>query len=118
MFSPARPNLANLTQITWTNKKGKQETFRLQQSICDKWIEIGDLIGVPPSFIAIWMNKDALERIRNVLRYWLANLGNTYPISWKGLYQLLEDAQLSEFIARLKEAIECNQCECCNMHKL
>ena len=116
MFSPARPNLANLTQITWTNKKGKQEIFRLQQSICDKWIEIGDLVGVPPSFIAVWTNKDALERIRHVLKYWLTN-PSTYPISWEGLYQLLEDAQLSEFIARLKEAIEYNQCEFFSMHK-
>ena len=117
MFSSARPNLANLTQITWTNKKGKLETFRLQQSICDKWREIGDLVGVPPSLIAVWTNKDALERIRNVLRYWLTNAGSTYPVSWEGLYQLLEDAQLSEFIARLKEAIEYSQCEFFSRYK-
>ena len=116
VFPLARPNLGNLALIVWTNKGGKQEIFCLQQSICDKWVTIGDLLHVPPSFIAVWKNKHPLDRIRNVLDYWLNSQGArdkmSYPVSWEGLYQLLEDAQLSEYAARLKKAIECIQCKC------
>ena len=112
VFPPAQPNLRNLTLIMWTNKEGKQETFHLQQSICDKWVIIGDLLHVPSSFIAVWKNKQPLDCIRNVLDYWLNSQGDTYPVSWKGLHQLLVDAQLSEYAVRLKKAIECIQCKC------
>ena len=110
-FPLAQPNLDNLAIIAWTNREGKRQVFRLQQLICDKWITIGDFLNVPSSLIAGWKNNDPLECIRNVLNHWLDNPGGNYSTSWEGVYQLLEDAQLSEVVVPLKEALKNAHCE-------
>ena len=106
----AQPNLGNLTVIVWTNREGKQEYFRLQELLCDKWILIGDLLHIPRSRLDAWKNEhhhgDPLDCIGLVLTYWLENGSPTYPVSWEGVYELLDDAELTNFVAPLKEAIE------------
>ena len=105
----ARPNLGNLAIIVWTNKEGKQEYFRLQESICDKWVLIGDLLHIRYPLLDAWKKKwdgDPLNCIREVLTYWLDNGPHTYPVSWEGVYELLDDAELTNFVVLLKEAIE------------
>ena len=55
-----------------------------------------------------------MDCIRQVLTRWLdgpKDVLPTYPISWEGLYELLKDAELTDIIASLKEAIENAQCE-------
>ena len=107
----AQPNLGNLTVIVWTNKEGKQKYFRLQELICDKWILIGDLLHIPYLLLGAWKHEDALDCIRLVLTYWLKNGSPAYSISWEGVYELLDDAELTNFVAPLKEAIENAQSE-------
>ena len=105
----AQPNLGNLAVIVWINKEGKQEYFRLQESICDKWVLIGDLLHIPYLLLDAWKKAhhgDPLNCIREVLTYWLDNDPRTYPVSWEGVYELLDDAELTDFVAPLKEAIE------------
>ena len=112
-FHPAQPNIGNLTVIVWTNTEGKQEYFRLQELICDKWILIGDLFHIPYPLLDAWKKThgDPRDCIRQVLTYWLNNSPHTYAVSWEGVYELLDDAELTDFVAPLKEAIENAQCE-------
>ena len=106
----AQPNLGNLTIIIWTNKDGKEEKFRLLQSICHKWTEIGDLLHVPHPLLEEWKKiQNPVDRIQLVLSYWLSlnpDDAPPYSVSWEGLYQLLVDAQLSVLVPRLQVALK------------
>jgi hypothetical protein len=102
----------------WLDKEGKQQHFRLRELICDKWILIGDLLHIPYSLLEAWKNTlgNPMNCIRQVLTRWLesSKLDDTspiYPVSWEGLYELLDDAELTNVVASLKEAIENAQCE-------
>ena len=116
----AQPNLGNLTVIVWENKEGKQEYFRFQELICDKWILIGDLIHIPPALLNAWKETygNPLDRIRQVLTYWLDKGSRTYTVSWEGVYKLLGDVELTDIVAPLKEAIENAQRKLCSMNVL
>ena len=92
------------------DKEGKQQHFRLQELICNKWEIIGDLLQIPHSLLDAWKGN-AMNCIRQVLTRWLESSNDIYPVSWEGLYELLKDAELTDVIAPLKEAIENAQCE-------
>ena len=93
------------------NKEGKQQHFRLQELICNKWILIGDLLHIPHPLLDAWKTtlRDPMDCIRQVLTRWLENsedIPPVYSVSWEGLYKLLDDAELIDVVASLKEAIE------------
>ena len=77
---------------------------------------IGDFLHIPHPLLDAWKkaHENPLDCIKNVLDYWFCNpeeVPPTYSVSWAGLYQLLVDAQLNEFVAPLKKALANAQCQ-------
>ena len=95
--------------IEWRNKQGKKEKFRLKQLICHKWNGFGCLLEIPLLIIIGWEKKyreDPIENIDAVLSHWLENPTDYYPITWEGLYHLLEDTELGRLAEDLKLALD------------
>ena len=100
------PNSGNLTVIKWKNEKGEMKTFHLKASIIHKWREIGDHV-VPLEKLEIWANeKDTEARFDAILLHWLNNPPPNYPATWEGLYELLQDCELSQVALTLNQAVE------------
>ena len=94
--------------IEWRNKQGKKEKFRPKQLICHKWKGLGCLLEIPLPILLGWEKKyreDPMDSIDAVLSHWLENPTDYYPTTWKGLYHLLEDAELSQVAEDLKLAL-------------
>ena len=49
--------------------------------------------------------RDPQVCIDSVLSHWLENPTFHYPLSWEGLYSLLEDVELGEVTVKLKQAL-------------
>ena len=106
----ASPSTRSLTLIDWKDIKGKRKRLQLKQLMCMKWKEIGCLLEIPLPVLQAWgttYRENPLECINPVLSHWLdeCNSSDYYPISWEGLQCLLEDAELSEVTAELKQAL-------------
>ena len=55
-----------------------------------------------------------MDCIRQVFTRWLEtpkDISPIYSVSWEGLYELLDDAELTDVVTSLKEAIQNAQCE-------
>jgi hypothetical protein len=92
--------------ITWRDESGEEKKFRLKQSIMHRWRDIGDLV-VPRQLLAVWANeKDAKTRCTDVLSYWMDHPPRNYPATWEGLYELLNDSELSQVAINLKQAVD------------
>ena len=50
--------------------------------------------------------KDDEESCKAVLSYWLDRPPHYYPATWEGLYELLDDSELSQVAIELKQAVE------------
>ena len=86
------------------------KTFKLKILIVHKWRDIGGLVEVPWQQLDAWAKeKDARECCEVVLSHWLDHPPHNYPTTWEGLYELLEDSELSQAAADLKQAVE-NAC--------
>ena len=67
---------------------------------------IGDLVEVPRQTLATWANRRSDEESCDaVLDYWLDNPPHNYPTTWQGLYELLEDSELSQVASNLEQAV-------------
>ena len=98
--------MTNLMVIRWKNERGEVEKFRLKSTIIHKWRDIGNLMAIPIQQLEVWAReKDAEECCERVLSYWLDNPPQDYPATWEGLYELLEDSELSQVAAKLKQAV-------------
>ena len=73
------------------------------------WKEIGLLLGIDMGDLNAWETvhmKDPRNCINEVLYYWLEGPSETYPASWEGLYQLLEDIELKQVVIELKKVLD------------
>ena len=94
-----------MTIIRWKDESGEIRKFKLKQSIVHKWRDLGDLI-VPWQQLEVWAKeKDAKECCTAVLLYWLEHPPHNYPATWEGLYELLDDCELSQVVTELKKAV-------------
>lgn len=75
------------------------------ERISPSWRDIGELIDLSASSlenIATEHRDKPLECCRGVLNRWLENPPTDYPITWRGLFQLLEDCKLGQVVSELK----------------
>lgn len=102
----AKPNSKNLTVIKWKNNEGQIKKFRLKSSTFHKWRDIGNFV-VSRQQLEVWAKeKDAKECCEAVFSHWLDNPPPEYPVTWEGLYELLDDSELSGVISELKHALK------------
>ena len=102
----ARPDSANLTVIRWENERGEVNRFRLKSSIYHKWRNVGDLVCSRQQLDVWAKEKDSKECCDAVLSHWLDHPTGHYPATWEGLYELLNDSELSQVAVDLKNAVE------------
>ena len=77
------------------NKTGT--TFNLKSKISSGWKTIGSMLKIEQSILHGWATKyhhDQEECLDEVLNEWLINADDngSYPLTWKGLYDLLIDS--------------------------
>ena len=101
--------MRNLTILKWKNESGEVKKFRLKSHIIHEWRKIGNFVGASYAQLEAWskeFQKNAEECCDAVLNHWLTQPPPEYPATWEGLYELLEDADLSCVAADLKVAVE------------
>ena len=90
------PNSISLSVVKWMNENGGVETFQLKSLVFHKWKDIGNLV-VPWQLLDTWAKEkdlDAKGCCDKVFSYWLDNPPRYYPVTWEGLYVLLNDSEL------------------------
>ena len=77
-------------------------------NVSSNWRDIGELIGLSvPTLrnIATEHRDKPLECCRAVLCHWLENPPSEYPITWRGLIELLKDCKLGQVVSELKSVL-------------
>ena len=78
------------------------------ERIAYKWHTLGELLGLLHSklqSLAADHRDKAEDCCRAVLGQWLDNPPPKYPTTWQGLLELLEDSQLGQVVAELREIL-------------
>ena len=82
----------------------EEKEFRLLQRIQDKWNDIGTLLGVPVNTIDSCKKNE--EKCKDVLRMWMDNGSQRYPVEWGGLIKVLQDVEMRVVAEEFIEALE------------
>ena len=85
--------------------------MRLYDEMAPRWKDVADLLGLETKIIVVNHHHDVRECIRAVMEEWMSDRPNitTYPCTWKGLWELLDDIGLGKASEDLQEA-------CCSSH--
>ena len=97
-----------LKLIKWGGETERFKRFFLMENISPNWRDIGELIGLPVSAlrnIATEHRDKPLDCCRAVLGHWLENPPKEYPITWKGLIELLKDCKLGQVVSELRSIL-------------
>ena len=101
--------LTHLKVIKWKDDpQGETQRFHLIDKIKDHWRDIGDLLGISleeQDSLSAKQEKDAAKCCRAVLDKWMKAPPDDYPVSGKGLIELLKDAQLDKVASELKPVL-------------
>jgi hypothetical protein len=98
--------------LSFLKNKKTGKKFFLTQKIGSSWMTIGTRIGIESDILtSISEGKDNEKALSEVLRKWLSNAGGypnheEYPLSWQGLYNLLEDSGRVEDAKQYFEFLE------------
>ena len=94
-----------LQLIKWTNKEGSTSRLRLYDEMAPCWKSVADLLELDTKIIGSNHHDDVLECIRAVMEEWMSAGPNitTYPCTWKGLCELLDDVGLAKASKDLRE---------------
>ena len=101
-----------LELIKWKDEDGVEKKLRIYSEIAHKWRQIASLMGLEPGQISA-IEHDRHETascVTGVLQRWFEYAGQLpnakdYPKSWRGLINLLKDAELGEIAKELKKAL-------------
>ena len=99
-------NSRHLQLIKWTNKEGSTSHLRLYDEMAPRWKDVADLLKLNTKIIGVNRQGDVRECIREVMEEWMSAGPNmtTYPCTWKGLCELLDDVGLGKASKDLQEA--------------
>ena len=98
----------NLTLLKWKDKDGRPQTLGLIDAISFRWHKVGDLLKLNSSCIAAIASNhpgDVILCCREVLREWLNDGSQSYPATWEGMLNLLEDIKLASISLKLRSAL-------------
>ena len=111
---PDRVQSKHLKLIKWRDERGETQRFYLMERASLKWRDIGELISL--SFQQLeCMEKEYRDKhidcCRAVLGHWLDNPPEEYPITWRGLIELLQDSELGQVVTELKSVLSKSKLE-------
>ena len=96
----------HLDVIKWT-ESGETKRFHLIEKIKYQWHDIGLLTGQSLAQLheISLRYHEPVESCRYVLRTWLDNTPDEYPITWSGIIELLKHASLDSVATELKTVL-------------
>ena len=104
------PTLSNLTLIKWTDEQGEKQRIRIIEETSMKWRIIGDILNISQSKLSGYKEQyhhDNELCCREVLRFWLDGKESPqYPVTWDGLYELLDDVALGALAEKLSTTLK------------
>ena len=101
--------MSTLRLIKYTNSSGELCKFRLTDKVCAKWRKFGLMLNITSNIlhgIDSQMRGHSDECFARVMQLWLDGDSRVYPPTWEGMYQLLEDINLSQVARDLKIAVD------------
>ncbi len=101
--------MKNLILLKWMDAEGKKQKLRIIDEVSPKWREASSLLGLTPAHTQrIEMNYPRVEdRCHEVFHVWLSNEeeDTSYPSTWEGLIELLEDMELSALAKEIQTVV-------------
>ena len=89
---------------------GQVKRLKLVDTILNDWEEVGKILGIPQPKLAAWWTQTSHDPKRccdNVMAHWLQNPPDEYPLTWRGLIDLLEDVdKFGALVEELKTALD------------
>lgn len=103
-------SIVTLHLIKWKDENGQIQTFRLVDHVSATWHIFGLLLELSQNQLNTWeefYRGDANMCWARVMEYWLTcqSSDSNYPVTWEGLYTLLNDAEYSQVAVDLRRAV-------------
>ena len=106
--------MKQLHLIKWQSPQGEEKRYRLIEQVSAKWRDFGSMLEVTQNTMDEWHQTvlgDARQCWVKVMQAWLEQGHEEYPLTWKGLFDLLEDVECAGVVPQLKEALMGASCE-------
>ena len=103
-----RVQVRHLKLIKWRDERGEIQRFSLMERVSLHWRDIGELIGLSFQQLECLAGEHRgkyIDCCRAVLCSWLDDPPEEYPITWRGLIELLQDSELGQVVSELKNAL-------------
>ena len=106
--------ISHLQLIRYCHQASNKQALRLLQCLAPSWRKVGEILGLHRAVIQTIENpgsgRDPEDCIRRVFVKWLDNAPRLpnyrqYPLTWRGLHNLLIDSDNGEAAVELKIAL-------------
>ncbi len=102
--------LEALILFKWNDEQGLERTFSLIDKVSARWRDFGHRLGLSENLLQameVQYLGDASKCWTAVMDKWLSGEGvdKYYPVTWKGLYSLLNYVGFEEVTKSLKKAV-------------
>ena len=106
--------ISHLQLIRYCDHASNKQALRLLQCLAPKWRKVGGILGLHRAVIQTIENpgsgRDPEDCIRQVFMKWLDDAPQMpnhrqYPLTWRGLHNLLLDSDNAEAAGELKVAL-------------
>ena len=97
-----------LNVLEWTDEQGRSQSFRLKDEVSSKWRDFGIQLDMEQNTMVNWDREylgDNNACWECVMQAWLERGHSDYPVTWEGLYDLLEHVGCTTAAADLKRAV-------------
>ena len=108
LYLGQKPTNRDLTLLKYRDG-GEVKRLKLVDNILNHWEDVGKILGIPQPKLQAWRtqtNNDPKRCCDNVMAHWLQNPPDEYPLTWRGLIDLLEDVdEFGQLVEDLKKAL-------------
>ena len=121
MYVGVEVSLETLTLLKWRGQDEREQTFRLVSKVSLRWMEFGLRVKIERDLLKSWCKKfqgDSVDCWCEVMEHWINTDGKgcDYPVTWDGLYSMLDDLEYCQVARDLKTAI--TACSASQAHPL
>ena len=95
-----------LQLIKYTDSEGNDKEFRLIKRVQNHWRELGTLLGIDKATLdGFDSSLTQTRKCELIFDLWITKGEGGYSVSWAGLLQALDDAELGGVEKHLNEAL-------------
>ena len=103
------PKLESLTQITWTDDRDTTQKLKILSTVSTKWRNIGIHLGQKLTDLDGYQKMEGNDNngcCGRVFDHWINDGGHVdYPVTWKGVEDLLIDIEHAGAAVELRKAL-------------